>query len=162
MRLRIFLVLIGAILVAATYSYPLWRPLVVNTVVEEPFPGLPADRQTAFTQLPPDQQAAFLQMAQQDRDMAVAMAMAALEPPSNAPEDQSAPDTAAAVEVATGQFDRIDAVHWAQGKATIYSFPDNRKLLRLEDFQVANGPDLRVLLAASVAPRTPEEVQLST
>jgi hypothetical protein len=39
--------------------------------------------------------------------------------------------------------------------------PDNSKLLRLEDFSVTNGPDLRVVLSASAAPLTREEVELS-
>ena len=68
------------------------------------------------------------------------------------------PDTA--VSVVDGTFERIDAVHWAQGDVTIYQLPDNRKILAFDNFLAANGPDLRVLLSASEAPRTREEVEL--
>ncbi|MBZ0302157.1 MAG: DM13 domain-containing protein [Anaerolineae bacterium] len=161
MRLRLTLILVGAIAVAATFTYPYWRPFFVNTIVDEPFPGLPADMQAAFLQqLTPEQQAAFLQMADTDRDMAVAMVAAALEAPSTVPDVENPPDSSTTVSVATASFKRIDAVHWAQGKAIIYQLPDNRKILRLEDFQAANGPDLHVLLSASENPTTQEEVEL--
>ena len=38
--------------------------------------------------------------------------------------------------------------------------PDNRKILSFGDFLAASGPDLRVVLSASDAPRTREEVEL--
>ncbi len=162
MRLRLFIILVGAALVAATFSYPYWRPFVVNTVVNEPFPGLPANLQTAFVEeLTPEEQAAFLQMAAENRDMAVAMAAAALQAPIAMETAEPAPDQATAVVAASGNFVRIDAVHWAQGRAIVYQLPDNSKVLRLEDFEAANGPDLYVLLSASPRPLTQEEVELS-
>jgi hypothetical protein len=160
MRLRLLLILFGAALVAASFTFPLWRPLFVSTIAEEAFPGLPANLQDAFAQLPSDQQAAFLSMAAENRDTAVAMAVAALQNPVVMLEEQPTPDGAITVQVARGEFARIDAVHWAQGTVTIFSFPDNRKVARLDDFQSANGPDLYVLLSASPAPRTQEEVEL--
>ncbi len=160
MRLRIFLILLGAALVVATYTFPFWRPLLVNQVDEELFPGLPANLQAGFAQIPPEQQAIFLQMAGEDQAMAVAMVAAALEPPVAAPEEDP-PDAAAAIQSASGEFRQIDAVRWARGDVTVYTFPDNRKLLRFEEFEAASGPDLRVILSASANPLTREEVEFS-
>jgi hypothetical protein len=157
MRFRLFIILFGAALVVATYSFPLWRPLLVNDVVNEAFPGLSADLQAAFTALTPAEQAAFRQMAEEDRDMAITMVEAALQAPAVI-EAEPTPDMQSTIIIADGTFGRVDAVHWAEGTATIYQLPDNRKVLRFENFRAANGPDLRVVLSAGEEPRTREEV----
>ena len=43
-------------------------------------------------------------------------------------------------------------------KATIYDLPDGSILLRLEDFQVTNGPDLHVILSPNANPESSPEV----
>lgn len=162
MRFRFFLILIGALAVVATFTFPLWRPLFVNDVVEESFPGLPAELEASFQTLPPNQQTAFLQMAAENQDMALAMVRAALQPDIIVPDaEQAMPTMEAAVTAATGSFIQIDVIHSAQGTVTVYQMPDNSKILRFEDFRVTNGPDLRVILSASADPRTPEEVELN-
>ncbi len=47
----------------------------------------------------------------------------------------------------SGDFSGVDRFHTGSGKATIYRLPDGSSLLRLEDFKVTNGPDLRVILS---------------
>lgn len=161
MRFRFLLMALGGLVVAAVFTFPLWWPLLSQNSRDELFPGLPAELQAGFATLPPDVQAAFLQMLNENRDMALAMVDAALQPPATvAPENQGVaiPDTA--VSVADGTFERIDPVHWAQGDVTIYQLPDNRKILAFDNFLAANGPDLRVVLSASDEPRTREEVEL--
>ncbi len=157
MRFRLFIIVVGAALVAATYSFPLWRPLFVNDVVNEAFPGLAAELQAAFTALSPAEQTAFRQMADEDQAMAITMVEAALQI-SVVAATEPPPDTQSTIVITDGSFVRVDAVHWAEGTATIYQLPDNRKVLRFEDFQAANGPDLRVVLSAGEEPRTREEV----
>jgi hypothetical protein len=158
MRFRLFVILIGAALVAVTYSFPLWRPLFVNNVVNEAFPGLSADLQAAFTALTPAEQAAFRQMVATDQAMALTMVEAALQAPTVIT-PEATPDMQSTIIVADGTFGRIDVIHWAEGTATIYQLPDNRKVLRFESFRSANGPDLRVILSAGEEPRTREEVE---
>ena len=60
---------------------------------------------------------------------------------------------------ATGSFRDADSFHRGSGTATIYLLPDGSHLLRLEDFEVTNGPDLRVLLAESSDPMSRDELQ---
>src|SRR3712207_8517346 len=43
-------------------------------------------------------------------------------------------------------------------RSTIFQLPDGKRVLRLEDFRVTNGPDLYVYLSAHPAPRTTTEV----
>ncbi len=53
----------------------------------------------------------------------------------------------------SGQFQDADAFHRGSGTATVYELGDGgRRVLRLDDFRVTNGPDLRVLLANIPAP----------
>jgi hypothetical protein len=66
----------------------------------------------------------------------------------------AAPAAAAGpVALSSGQFNEIDAIHKGQGKATIYTLPDGKRVLRFEEFRVTNGPDLYVYLAGHAAPR---------
>lgn len=57
-----------------------------------------------------------------------------------------------------GNFRNADSFHQGSGQASIYRGPDGSHLLRLENFQVTNGPDLHVILTPSKDPHTRDEV----
>lgn len=154
--------IIGALLVVATFTFPLWQPLLQTAAVEEALPGLPPDIQAAYLTLPPDQQAALANLLANDPPTAAALIAAAALPDTVVSEtDQALPAVAAATRTVGGAFRRIDALRWAAGSVEVYEWPDGRKLVRLADFSAARGPDLRAVLSASANPQTPEEVQLS-
>src|SRR5688572_23774314 len=159
-RLRLFLILLGALLVAATFAFPLWRPLLVNQIVEERFPGLSVEQQQGFLALPTEQQGAFYElMATADATMVVGLAQAAVQPNEAAPtQEQPTPEMTNPVIVASGAFTETDFILDAEGTVTLYQLPDNSRVLRFEDFHVTNGPDLRVILTRHPEPRTAEEV----
>ncbi len=159
MRLRLFVILLGALVVAATFTFPYWQPLFTREEVAEAFPGLPTNLQASFAALPNIQQAAYQEMREVDAGMALALVQAALQPA--VPVAEEMPTLEAPVIVADGEFIEIDAIHSGQGTVTIYQTPDNRKILRFEDFSVTNGPDLRVVLSLSAEPKTREEVELN-
>lgn len=50
------------------------------------------------------------------------------------------------VSLKTGAFRDEDRVHKGSGSATVYRLEDDTHVLRLEDLDVTNGPDLHVLL----------------
>jgi hypothetical protein len=58
----------------------------------------------------------------------------------------------------SGSFTQIDALHGAEGVATIYKLPDGRHILRLEPFAAQNGPDLYVGLSGHPQPRSNAEL----
>jgi len=58
------------------------------------------------------------------------------------------------VRLKSGQFRDQERFHKGTGTATMYSLADGTQLLRLTDFQVTNGPALRVILTHS---QNPEE-----
>ena len=52
-----------------------------------------------------------------------------------------------------------DSAHKGSGQAIIYLLPDGSHLLRLEDFNVTNGPDLRVVLSPHPDPEKRDDVK---
>ena len=51
-----------------------------------------------------------------------------------------------------GSFVDADFIHKGSGQAKILEYPDGRKILRFENFETINGPDLYVYLAESSSP----------
>jgi hypothetical protein len=165
MRLRIFIVLLGALVVALTFTFPLWQPLLSqqgSDAAAEIIPGLPPNLQEQFVTFTPEQQQAYLTVAAEDPSLAVAMIRAALSPPIPAPDEMRiVPSMNGPVDIGGGEFERIDAVRWGSGEATVYEQADGSKVVRFEGFSVSNGPNLRVVLSLSPAPLTPEEMRLN-
>ena len=53
---------------------------------------------------------------------------------------------------AAGNFRDADSFHKGSGNAVIYELSTGERILRLDEFRVTNGPDLRVLLAYTSDP----------
>ncbi|MCC6802776.1 MAG: DM13 domain-containing protein [Anaerolineae bacterium] len=157
MRLRLSLMLLGAALVAATFTFPLWQPMFDNRVAAptEAFPGLAANLQDAFLSLPQEQQRAYLAFDQTDHSRALAMVIAALAPRTTLPDDEQAmPEMVSPVTVASGTFQPINAVRWGQGTVTIYEDASNAQTMRFEGYSMLGGPDLHVYLSPADAPNS--------
>lgn len=60
--------------------------------------------------------------------------------------------------LASGTFGEIDAIHRGSGEGVLYELGAGEHLLRLEGFEVTNGPDLYVYLSAHPAPRSSEQL----
>jgi hypothetical protein len=60
--------------------------------------------------------------------------------------------------IVQGQFQDADSFHQGSGAAAIYQLPTGSYVLRFENFEVTNGPDLHVLLAKSAAPASQAEL----
>jgi hypothetical protein len=147
--------LLGAALVVATFTFPVWQPIFENRAAApvEAFPGLAADLQDDFLSLPQEQQRAYLDFDQQDHAKALAMVTAALPPRVALPEeDRAMPELNAPATVASGTFQSINAVRWAQGIVTIYQDASNALTMRFEGFSMLSGPELHVYLSAADAP----------
>ena len=55
---------------------------------------------------------------------------------------------------AAGDFRDADSFHKGSGNAIIYELSTGERILRLDEFRVTNGPDLRVLLANAPNPES--------
>ena len=73
--------------------------------------------------------------------------------PSPTPEPPAGP-----VRVKVGEFRDQDSFHRGSGQAIIYRGTDGSHLLRLENLNVTNGPDLRVLVSPHPDPRTRDDL----
>ena len=63
--------------------------------------------------------------------------------------------------VAQGTFVDADGVHRGRGTATIYRGGTGQYTLRLTDFEVTNGPDLKVWLVAASDIKSSDDVKAS-
>ena len=114
------LILVGlALVVALPVGWYLLSPLFIDRVVEEEFPVVPAEATAAMEEA----------MAEPEKMMEEPM------PPG---------DMASMRILAQGEF--YNLAHEGHGKATIYELADGSRVLRFEDFEVLNGPELHVWL----------------
>lgn len=162
MRFRLLIILFGALLVAATWTFPLWQPLLPTAAdtPSERFPGLALELQGTFAALPPEQQDAYLALAEEQPETALAMVTAALTPGTAAPaSEQQLPELIGSAIAAVGTFGQVDVLRSASGDVTVYTDASGSWLVRFENFSLINGPDLRVMLSITPNPRTAEEVR---
>ncbi len=102
--------------------------------------GLPATAEQVMVQVMADR-------IKENLEDAMTEAMA--QPPADPP---------APVSLKQGAFTDADRFHKGSGQATIYQLPDGSHVLRLENLDVTNGPDLRVILSPSQNPESSGEV----
>lgn len=170
-NLRVIAILIGFLLIVAIFTYPTWRPRPVAQNTQDIFPELSENLRDAFTKLPQEVQDIYLTLRQENSETATQLVTARLIPPVRVIEDL--PDISNAPLIATGSFAPVvlppDEVERelppyamlyedALGNVKIYRYPDERKFLRLENFSIVNGPNLRVYLAVLTNPVNTEEL----
>jgi hypothetical protein len=63
--------------------------------------------------------------------------------------------------VSSGEFKDADGAHKGTGKATVFERSDGTAILRFEEFEVTNGPDLEVWLVAAADPKSSDDVKQS-
>ena len=153
--LRYIIIGIGilAIIPAAVLGWWLLSPIFSTDEVNEEFPGaamptpaFPLATRAVVPEGVTMEQVETLMAESAEIENAVAEQMPAM--PAAATEMGDEPKA-----LLSGQFQDADAFHRGSGTATVYDLGDGgRRVLRLEDFRVTNGPDLRVLLANIPAP----------
>jgi hypothetical protein len=141
-------VIIGVVILAivplAWFAWWLLGPLVTSTEVNEEFPlatraAIPGNMTMV------EVEAVMAAASKLEREVSEEM--------PDAPAAGSGEDTAQSE--LTGGFQDADSFHKGSGTATIYKLgTDGQRVLRLEDFRVTNGPDLRVLLANTSDPES--------
>jgi len=138
---RIIKLLLGIVVLAAAWFFV--SPLFIDRSVDESFDLVLDDGQLnikGIMAMPADEQRAM---------MPDIMTAAAKAPDRSMTEGMPVEGPAI---VARGQFVDADVVHKGSGQATLYALPDGKRVVRLEDFRVTNGPALVVYLAKHPAP----------
>lgn len=143
------LIIIGALAVVAAAWY-LISPLFFDTVVDEqlPLPSGLTDTERAkiedIESLTPEE-VETMPDAERMEKKRILEELGQKMPDTIANEPMASQPT---VEV-SGRFKDADSFHRGSGKATIYTLPGGKRVLRFEDFTVTNGPALSVYLVRS-------------
>ncbi len=163
MSKRYLFIGVALIIVLPILALAWWllSPLLVDQTVEEDLPFaaqavVPTDMTRAEVQ---DVMAGMAKLTRPvDEPMPDKMTMGA-EDSSGGSSTTTAPDRAGtALVLSKGTFQDADRFHQGSGEATIYRAPDGSHLLRLENFQVTNGPELHVILSPNPAPESRDDV----
>lgn len=172
MRNSLLLLMVGGLIVLVIVGGAGWylaSPLFISQEVDEELPfafEVPAEeelakmseedlqdvRQQLEEAIPSQEEMASLpeERRQAIEDAAMRAVQALPEEPMEEPMPTELP--AQPVLARQGEFQGADELHQGTGTARIFLLPDDSILLRLEAFEVTNGPDLRVLLASNPAP----------
>ncbi|MBC8100448.1 MAG: hypothetical protein H7Y11_13470, partial [Armatimonadetes bacterium] len=146
-RFRLLIIGLGALLVIATYSFPLWSPLLQAGEVF-PFPELDPILYPAFDALPVDRQSDYLQLRRGALTLALDMATSALQPDVVVPaEQQIQPELSGQQPIRSGTWIALTPNRTAAGLATVYELPDGSRYLWLSEFSAIQAPDLRLYLS---------------
>lgn len=128
-RRRNLILVALALGVALPVGWYLLSPLFFDRVVQEDLPLAPAEPTAEM------EEAAEATAAMEE----------AMEEPDKLMEEPMPADEMADMRIlAQGEF--YNLAHEGQGRATIYELADGSRVLRFENFQVVNGPDLHVWL----------------
>jgi len=137
------------VVIGAPIAWYLGSPLFINRVVEEPFPT------SAPSDFPMSKDATIPEGMTRPQVEETMMKASKTE---NAASEAMPPGAGSGKIVARGNFAGADDFHKGEGTATIYRVGSDL-ILRFESFKSTNGPDLYVLLAKHVAPKTSADVK---
>lgn len=170
------IIILGLVLLAglAAAGWYLISPLFLDNEVAEAFPFDPPDaaeiaRMPAeeLAQLEVDLMAALPDEAMVESlppEIRAAVEEKVMEAAAQMPAHEMAepmPADGGPVIVLEGEFTGADSFHQGSGSARIYALADGSHVLRFENFEVTNGPDLHVLLSGHPNPASREEVMQS-
>ena len=121
---------IVAIVIAVPVIWLAWwlgSPLLFDTVVDEEFP------RAAAAEIPDDMTAEEVEAEMVEAEGVDATAA------DDMPEEEP-------VVLYSGSLMGADSFHQGSGDVTVYQLADGSRVLRLEDIEVTNGPDLHVII----------------
>jgi hypothetical protein len=132
---------LGALIVALLFTFPLWRKVFTGR-----------SQNVLFALADSAQREVLLRMPDREAASRAYSAMLTAVPVPTQAQPGSIPRGAQVI--VTTDFKKLDALHLAEGKVTIYRLIDDSILMRFSPFKVTNGPQLTVYLSASKDPKT--------
>ncbi len=137
--------LVGLVFVGAV-AWWLLSPIFLDRTVDEAFP-LETTGQTGAL---PTEIAMQPEVELTEQSTTVTMPTPTIPPETPTPDITATPSEP--VVLAQGQFRGGERDYVAVGTATLYQLPDGSRIVRFENFEASNGPDLRVMLVANPNP----------
>ena len=122
-----------AIALALPVGWYLLSPLWINRTVEEAFPTSASAGEMEES------------MSEEVKATATAAMEDAMAEPDKVMEEAMPDDMASMMILVQGNF--YDIAHHGMGTATVYQLEDGNNILRFENFEVLNGPELHVYLS---------------
>ncbi len=152
------ILLVGALIVIALFLSPIWLKQFSDYIEVKqqaaPFPD-------AFYRFSNQAQDLYLNLYETSQQMAVDLVAARLAQPVDVEEPNLPaidPNPQLVQELLTGNFVTLNAIRSAQGSASLYRLSDGRTIVRLQNLDAINGPEMHVLLSAYPRPSTKEEL----
>ena len=149
-------VIIGAAVIigvpVAALAWWLLSPLIIDKEVSEEFPF------AARAVVPSDMARAEVETLMEDASEIERTVSDPMPESLTAVDSQGNPD-ASVLQLKSGTFRDADDSHKGSGIATVYQDTNGARVLRLEDFQVTNGPELHVILTPNADPQGRDEVR---
>ena len=134
-------VIIVGVVIALAVGWYLGSPLFIDKTVNEPFPT-----PDEIAKMSPEERA-----TSKDETLKRAAGM-----PGTTMNEDMPPEAPKLLQ--QGRFRDVDTIHKGSGDAKLYHMPDGSHLVRLENLDVANGPDLYVYLVKHKDPATDDDV----
>ncbi|MCP4139662.1 MAG: DM13 domain-containing protein [Chloroflexi bacterium] len=167
---------IGASLLAIAglaLAWWLFSPLFISQTIEEDFPAVEIPSESELAEMSPEEAEEAINEAMEGIDeefvenlseeeaqaLEEQVAAASTMMPDHEMEEEM-PETEAEAEwalVSEGEFQDADNQHRGSGTASIFQ-QGNQQVLRFENFNVTNGPDLHVLLVENIAGSNHDEI----
>ncbi len=128
------------------FGYKLISPAFITKTVDEALPEeLTPIVEKLMEQATPEMKDKFMEEMKEIATKVVEVAETMNEPKADSEEE---PKQATGPQlIGSGNF--TDVAHHGRGLAKLFAFEDGNALIRLQDLDVLNGPDLRVLLSKS-------------
>lgn len=158
-QLRVLTVLLGAVLVFVTFTFPVWQPYIalIPGRGETALLGLPTELSERLNELPPAQVDALLELAEEQPEMARRLAIAQLTPSIFL--DEAVPNEMGQQRVAFGEFAPAHEYVQMGGALSVYEIADGSHIIRFDEFNVTNAPEMMVYLSSNSAPTNREELE---
>ncbi len=162
MRNRLVLITaVVLVIVALPVGWWLFSPLILNQEVDEAFPAA-GDVVAAEVEAEVGESEALAEVAPVQDSVEETRALQRAGELTDTAAEEPMPTAEAAGEaewrtVAEAAFQDADASHRGSGRATILEQGEQR-VLRFEEFEVTNGPDLHVLLVENIAGTSSSEL----
>ena len=138
----VLIILVVVAIPVLAFAWWLLSPLFLDTTVNEEFPfSATADMPAGVTK-------------QEAEDIMEGMAKINMEAVEPMPEKMTE-----AIALASGKFRDGDSFHKGSGDVSLYRLDSGDAVLRFEDLDVTNGPDLHVLVSTHPDPMTKRELQ---
>lgn len=157
-----------AVVVIAGLAWWLGSPLFLNKVVDDDFPATQQTAAEKRAELKEEKivegmdvtEASYETMTENEKkeveievvEKFSKMPVEVVEETMPEPREKAGEVAVEPIKLVSGDFQGADEVHKGSGTATVYELEDGSKVLRLENFSVTNGPDLRVYLTDTANP----------